>query len=110
MLHVNDQRIREVLGKRGNTWLHLLDPRVKIIWLGLMFATGFMLLDNLLALFGLFLYIILLAGLAGVVRKQMTMIKVVLPLFVMVVLFNIFLLPMVKGWEQRVLFQLPFNY
>ena len=110
MLQVNDQRIREFLGKRGNSWLHLLDPRIKIIWLGLMFATGFLLLDNLLALFGLFLYVILLAGFAGVVRKQMAMIKVVLPLFVMVILFNIFLLPTVKGFEQRVFLQLPFNY
>jgi len=110
MLQVNDQRIREFLGKRGDSWLHLLDPRVKIIWLGLMFATGFILLDNLFALFALFLYIILLAGLAGVSRKQMAMIRVVLPLFGMVILFNIFLLPTVKGLEQKVLFQLPINY
>ncbi len=110
MRQVNDQRIREFLGKRGKSWLHLLDPRVKIIWFGLMFATGFMLLDNVLALFGLFLYVFILAGIAGVMHKQVTMIKIVLPLFVMVILFNLFLLPTVKGLEQRVLLQLPFKY
>ncbi len=110
MPRVNDQRIREFLGKKGTSWLHLLDPRVKIIWFGLMFVTGFIILDHPVALFGLFLYVFILAGIAGVIHRQLTMIKVVLPLFVIVVLFNIFLLPTVKGIEQKVLLELPFRY
>jgi len=102
--------IKELLGKKGESWLHRLDPRVKIIWFGLMFATGFIILDNVVALFLLFLYIPILGGLAGVTKKQLTMIKIVLPLFVMVVFFNIFLLPLVKGVDQKILFQFPFKY
>jgi energy-coupling factor transport system permease protein len=102
--------MKEILGKKGESWLHRLDPRVKIIWFGLMFATGFMILDNVAALFLLFLYIFMLGGLAGVTRKQLAMIKIVLPLFAMVVFFNIFLLPLVKGVSQKLLFQFPFKY
>lgn len=110
MLLPSDKAIREILGKKGESWLHLLDPRVKIIWFGLMFATGFIILDNVLALFLLSLYIFILGGLAGVTKKQLAMIKIVFPLFVMVVFFNIFLLPLVKGFRQEILFQFPFKY
>jgi len=106
----SDKVIREILGKKGETWLHMLDPRVKIIWFGLMFATGFIILDNVAALFLLFLYILILGRLAGVTQKQMTMIKIVLPLFVIVVFFNIFLLPIVRGLEQKVIVEFPFKY
>ncbi len=106
-----DERvIREMLGKKGSSWLHRLDPRVKIIWFGLMFATGFIILDNVLALLILFFYILVLGRFAGVTDKQVAMMRIVLPLFVIVVFFNIFLLPLVKGFSQEILFRFPFKY
>jgi energy-coupling factor transport system permease protein len=106
----NDRVIREILGKKGHSWLHHLDPRVKIIWFGLMFATGFIILDNLFALLVLFLYMFVLGLLAGVTEKHLAMIRIVLPLFVVVVFFNIFLLPLVKSFDQRIIVQFPFKY
>jgi energy-coupling factor transporter transmembrane protein EcfT len=110
MLLPNDRVIREILRRKKGSWLHLLDPRVKIIWFGLMFATGFIILDNVVALLILFLYVLVLGGFAGVTEKQLAMMKVVLPLFVIVVIFNIFLLPLVKGFGQKVLLEFPFTY
>lgn len=110
MLLPSDKVIREILGKKGESWLHLLDPRVKIVWFGLMFATGFMILDNVIALFLLSLYIFILGALAGMTKKQLAMIRIVLPLFVIVVFFNVFLLPLVKSFGQNTLFQFPFKY
>lgn len=106
----SEKVIRDILGKKGDSWLHQLDPRVKIIWFGLMFATGFIILDNVIALFLLFFYILILGRFADVTLKQLTMLKIVLPLFVIVVFFNVFLLPIVKGLEQEILIQFPFKY
>jgi energy-coupling factor transport system permease protein len=106
----SDKVIREILGKKGESWLHLLDPRVKIAWFGLMFVTGFIILDNVVALFLLFFYVFFLGALAGVTKKQLTMLKIVLPLFLMIVFFNVFLLPIVKSLDQKILVQFPFKY
>ncbi len=43
-------------------------------------------------------------------HKQIGMIKIIVPLLIMVVFFNIFLLPTVKGLQQSILWQLPFKY
>jgi energy-coupling factor transport system permease protein len=106
----SDRFVREVLGKKGETWFHHLDPRVKIIWFGLMFATGFIILDNVVALLVLLFYVLFLGSLAGVTRMQFAMMKIVLPLFVVVVFFNIFLLPIMEGLDQKPLIQFPFRY
>jgi energy-coupling factor transport system permease protein len=110
MLLPSDKLVSEILGGKGESRLHRLDPRVKIIWFGLMFATGFILLSNVVALVLLAVYILVLGGVAGVLRRQCAMIRIVLPLFIMVVFFNVFLLPLVRGFSQEVLFQLPFKY
>ena len=110
MLLPSDQVIKDMLGKKGDSWLHKLDPRTRIIWFGLMFATGFAVLDNLFALAALFVYVLALGRLAGVTRKQLAMMRIVLPLFVMVVFFNIFLVPLVHTLDQTVLFRFPFKY
>jgi len=106
----SDRLIQDMLGKKGDSRLHKLDPRTKIIWFGLMFATGFMVLDNLFALAALFAYILILGRLAGVTRKQLAMIRIVLPLFGMVFFFNLLLLPLVHTLDQTVIFRFPFNY
>ena len=110
MLVPSDKLVSEILGGKGESRLHRLDPRVKIIWFGLMFATGFILLGNVAALVVLAVYIIFLGVLAGVLRRQLGMMRIILPLFVMVVFFNVFLLPLVRGFSQEVLFQFPFKY
>ena len=88
MLLPNDKLVSEILGGKGESRLHRLDPRVKIIWFGLMFATGFIVLGNLIALVLLALYVLFLGGFAGVLRRQLAMMRIVLPLFVMVVFFG----------------------
>jgi len=110
MLLPNEKLVSEILGGKGESRLHRLDPRVKIVWFGLMFATGFIVLGNLIALVFLGLYVLFLGGFAGVFRRQLAMMRIVLPLFVMVVFFNVFLLPLVRGFSQEVLFQFPFKY
>ena len=110
MLLPSDAVIKDILGKKGDSWFHKLDPRTRIIWFGLMFATGFVVLDNLIALLALFVYILILGRLADVTRKQLAMIRIVIPLFAMVVFFNIFLLPLVRSFDQTVIFQFPFKY
>ena len=110
MLFPSETVIKDILGKKGVSWLHKLDPRTRIIWFGLMFATGFIVLNNLNALLALFAYVLVLGKLANVTRKQLAMIRIVLPLFVMVVFFNIFLLPLVRSFDQTIILQFPFKY
>ncbi len=110
MVLPSDSVVREMLGKKGTSWLHQLDPRVKIIWFGLMFATGFIILDNVVALLVLFVYVLVLGRFAGVTDKQVAMMRIVLPLFVIVVFFNILLLPLVKSFRQEILIHFPFKY
>jgi energy-coupling factor transport system permease protein len=110
VLFPSETVIKDILGKKGDSWFHKLDPRTRIIWFGLMFATGFIVLDNLIALLALFVYILILGKLADVTRKQLAMIRIVIPLFVVVVFFNIFLLPLVHSFDQTVILQFPFKY
>jgi energy-coupling factor transport system permease protein len=110
VLFPSEAVIKDMLGKKGNSWFHKLDPRTRIIWFGLMFATGFIVLDNLIALLALLVYILTLGKLAGVMRKQLAMIRIVIPLFVMVLFFNVFLLPLVRSFDQTVILRFPFKY
>jgi len=88
--------LQDILGSKGDSVLHKLDPRIKIFWFILTFAVGLIVIENLVAVVGLMIYVFVLGALAGVLYKQWAMVKIVFPLFIIVFLLNLFLLPAIS--------------
>jgi len=89
--------LQDILGSKGDSVLHKLDPRTKIFWFVLTFAAGLIVIENLAAVVGLMIYVLVLGAFAGVLHKQWAMMKVVFPLFIIVFFSNSFLLPAISN-------------